>query len=544
MKDLLVLLIICSLITSLSAQDDFFAFVDKESGRPAKEDPSAYKYEVAKDVFDDLVAGQGDFRRQAPTFVMKDSEMFVAWARPESAEIGLEELAYDICASFGADSLNALAALLAHELMHYYEKHEWSRHFVKQNQGLTTAQRMEQIKEGLKLEAQADHLGGFLAYSVGYDVYGIMPQLLEKIYAETGYDLPNDIPGYPSLEDRVAMSESAMEHLKDLQVVLETANYLQVLGINETADQYYRFILRDFQSRDIYNNAGTNLLMSALDFFTEKEMPFALPIELDPESRLTRPRTRDPERERIRQREAIIGRAIDYFDRALLLDENYHPAYLNKAVSYALIYDWEEAEYQLRKLMKNQPESKIESDIWVSRGLIAALRQNYEEARAIWRKEAEQNNNPLAELNLFILQNGKVASKSEIAMGFARKQEQIESVALDQFLMETAPDRMVSIDNKTSCGYHERDNYQIYSHSVDQGREFFSIQLVGKHYTGKSMEGLQIGDDRSVLVDLYGAADRMVATPKGTFLLYPQRRMVFALDEQGRIAGWGVYRQK
>lgn len=539
-----MLSLFCFFTLSVSAQEHFFAFVDNDSGRPAQADPSAYKYEVARGVFDALVAGQGDFRRQAPTFIMKDSEMFVAWARPESAEIGLEELAYDICTSFGADSLNALAALLAHELTHYYEKHEWSRHFVKQNQDLPTAQRMEQIKEGLKLEAQADNLGGFLAYSVGYDVYGIMPQLLQKIYAESGYDLPEEIPGYPSLDDRVAMSESAMEQLKDLQVVFETANYLQVLGLHETADQYYRFILRDFQSRDIYNNAGANLLMSALDLFTEKEMPFALPIELDPESRLTRPRTRDPERERVRQREALIERAIDYFDRALLLDEGYHPAYLNKAVSYALMYDWEEAEYQLRKLMKNQAESKIESDVWVARGLMAALRQNYEEARALWRREAEQNNNPLAELNLLILKNGSLASKSEIAMGFARKQEQIESVALDQFLMETAPDRMVNIDEKTICGYHERDNYHIYSHSVNQGREFFSIQLVDQYYTGKSMEGVQIGDDRSVLTDLYGTPERMVATPKGTYLLYPQRWMVFALDEQGHVAGWGVYRQK
>lgn len=43
---------------------------------------------------------------------------------PDKIQIGLEEKAYDICISFGADSLNALAALLGHELVHYFEKHD------------------------------------------------------------------------------------------------------------------------------------------------------------------------------------------------------------------------------------------------------------------------------------------------------------------------------------------------------------------------------------------------------------------------------------
>ena len=108
--------------------------------------------------------------------VLNKKDGYIASFNPDKIQVVLDEKAYDICVSFGKDSLNALAALLAHELIHYYEKHDWSRHFAMNNENLETARQLERMGDGLKQETEADNLGGFMAFSVGYNTYGIMPE--------------------------------------------------------------------------------------------------------------------------------------------------------------------------------------------------------------------------------------------------------------------------------------------------------------------------------------------------------------------------------
>ena len=55
----------------------------------------------------------------------------------------------------------------------------------------------------------------------------------------------------------------------------------------DEARHYYKAILKTFQSREVYNNAGISLLMSALEIFSNSELSFAYPVELDPEPRLS-----------------------------------------------------------------------------------------------------------------------------------------------------------------------------------------------------------------------------------------------------------------
>ncbi|PHN03592.1 hypothetical protein CRP01_25355 [Flavilitoribacter nigricans DSM 23189 = NBRC 102662] len=530
---------ICLCGGAVWSQSGTFAFASKASGQAEKGKATDYKYTTAKKVFDALVDGQGDFRQRRPELVMKNSERYVAWAMPGKAEIGLEELAYDICASFGADSLNALAALLTHELVHYYEKHDWSRHFVKQNEDLPTAQKLEKLEEGLKLEAQADYLGGFMAYSVGFQVHGVMPELLKKVYAETGYDLPEEIEGYPSLKDRIAMSEQAMSRLAELQVVFEMATYLNLLGYYEDADLYYQYILGDFQSRDIYNNAGVTALLTALPHFTKKEMPYGLPIELDPKSRLETNNTRVTDQERKER----IQRALDYFDRALLLDQHYAPAFLNKAAAYVLQEDWEEANYWIRKASKEELNEKMSADLLVLKGIIAARQEDPEGAREWWEQAAEKNSD-LAGINLQVLKDGPLQEQSNAVMGFVTKTEQIEDLEIEQYLVDTAPDQVIEINVHKACGFHLREHSRIFSHLVDGGKEYLIVQVVGPDFTGSTMEGIEIGEDLQSLEEKYGVSDQRVQTPEGVFVVYPERSMFFQLHAEDGVQGWGIYRLK
>lgn len=545
MKNLTLLLLfsICTITSCTTwSQTGILAFANKSTNEQGKSSEKNHKYETAKMVFDSLVAGQGDFRRQRPSLVMKNSERYVAWARPERAEIGLEELAYDICASFGVDSLNALAALLTHELVHYYKEHDWNRHFVKENEDLSTAKKLEKLEEGLKLETQADYIGGFMAYSVGFEVHGIMPELLKKIYAETGYDLPKEIDGYPSLEERIAMSGNAMDQLKELQVVFEMSTYLNLLEYHEDASLYYNYILKDFQSRDIYNNAGVTALLSALPYFTKKEMPYGLPIELDPTSRLAKNTTRTNDQSRVQEREKRIQQALEYFEWALLLDRQYPPAYLNTAAAYVLLEDWDEANYWIKKTSKQNLNEKMTADLLVLKGIVAAQQEDLKGAKDWWEKATAASSN-LATVNLDVLEHGAIQGPPKI-YGFAAKKEQIEAVNVEKFLMETAPDKIIEINDRKACGYHLRPASKVYSHLVDAGNEYLIVQIVSEDFSGKSLEGIAIGDNLELLIEKYGIAERQVQTPEGAFYIYPDRKMIFQLNAMTGVQGWGIYRLK
>ena len=146
-------------------EDGIFAYVQNRNGKGPASNVAAYKLSVTSSVFRKLLEARGDFRMPPPELVMNDGQLYVAWMNSKKEQVGLEEKAYDLCATFGADSLNALAALLAHELTHYYEKHDWTRHFSRANANTEAGAQLAKLEEGLKLEVQSDYLGGFLALS-------------------------------------------------------------------------------------------------------------------------------------------------------------------------------------------------------------------------------------------------------------------------------------------------------------------------------------------------------------------------------------------
>ena len=92
--------------------DGRFAYVRIKEGRITGDALPRYKYETALRVYNKLVDARG-INLEEPAFVMTPHREYVAWMDAGKLEIGLEEKAYDICATF-EDSLSAIAALLGH----------------------------------------------------------------------------------------------------------------------------------------------------------------------------------------------------------------------------------------------------------------------------------------------------------------------------------------------------------------------------------------------------------------------------------------------
>jgi tetratricopeptide (TPR) repeat protein len=529
------ILIVLAFATQM-AQGQEFGFVPGGRGSESSEKVSGYKIATAQRVFDALLRARGDYRMQKPTLVMSQKAGDGASFNPDKIQIILDEKAYDICMSFGKDSLNALAALLSHELIHYYEKHDWKRHFAKENGDLETTRRLENLEEGLKQETQCDYLGGFMAFSVGYNTYGIMPELLKKVYS--AYDLPDDLPGYPSLNDRLKMVDGAMGQLKDLLIVFETANLLTILGNYADAADYHKHILETYQSREIYNNAGVNAALAALALIEPAEMRFALPLELDPKSRLFSLKSNDLEKEA--RKNALLKTALDHFDRALILDENYSSAYVNKACVQTLSSEWDDAEYTIKKGKKKTTDPQIVSDFVVLEGAIAALQMDSTAAAKLWEQASKQGN-PWAKMNLETLQKTpKPATGATIA---AKGLEEIEQFPLADFLTTPTTDREVKVAEKIFCGIRQFKNSKLFIHYANSGKNYALVQETQASYTGRTLRNIGLGDAQDKVSTAYGKPPRTIALPNGSVWVYPEFNLFFRMTPQSKVESWGVFRK-
>ncbi len=527
-------LVVFSGFTALGQEQTVFAYVQNTRGKIAVKPASAYKYEIANTVFKQLLRTRGDLRQQAPVLTMNDGERYVAWMDPVNVQIGIEEKAYDVCTRFGADSLNALAALLAHELTHYYEKHDWSRNFVQANESLEAARQISVREEGAKQETQADCLGGFLAFSAGYPVYNLMPSLLKELYQL--YGLPEKLPGYPSLNDRVQMAENAMNQLRDLQTVFEIARHLSLLEDYEAAAYYYRFILQSYQSREIFNNAGVNLSLEALSLYNRSEMPYVLPLEPDPNSRLNN--LKGLQSDRLKKRETLLEQALEHFDRAIALDPEYALGYLNKACIFTLKGDWEDAGYWLKKGRK-AGKGIQEVDFLALEGVLAALQNDSTAAYSILAAAKEKGNLPAA-INLDALRQipRKVAKPIS-----ATAVERIDQILLDDFLQSPSVEKEITVGKEILCGIKQMPHSQIMVHYANGGRQYTVAQICGPGCTDPTQSGIRNGAASSTVTESYGFPPRTVVSPDGMVWIYPGLNLLFHIDHNGLVKSWGIYRQ-
>jgi len=542
MRILLILACLYPAIAGACGQEGgIFAYVQNHKGKQPGQEVPAYKLGVTASVYQKLLEARGDFRMPAPELIMNDGQLYVAWMNPKKGQVGLEEKAYDICATFGADSLNALAALLAHELTHYYEKHNWARHFSSVNANTEAGEKLARLEEGLKLEAQSDYLGGFLALSAGFDTYGITPKLLPRIYE--GYILPEEIPGYPSLSDRIAFAGNAMERLKELQLAFRLANCLAVVEAYEPAFNYYNYILRDFQSRELYNNLGVLQVLAALPYFRKSEMPYVLPLELDMESRLG-PDKRNVEEDAAEKRAALLDAALESFARAELLDKEYPAAWLNKACAYLLQGATDDARFWAGKARKQSEKLGLAAEARDAQLLLAileAMAGRGEEAGALLRPLAE-NGHVLASLNLSILNGAPPAAA--LAFSFAQGVERIDSLLLDDYLERPEPELQVDMGGKVFCGLQRFGRSTVLVHFADDGNQYGVFHLTGEDYDGATRTGVRRGDSLETVREKYSTPSRSLQTRQGTYLLYPREHIIFHFDEHGRADQWIVFRLK
>ncbi|MEP7195702.1 MAG: tetratricopeptide repeat protein [Saprospiraceae bacterium] len=497
------------------------------------------KYYRALKVFNRLVEARGDQRYQVPSLIMSKSEDAVASMDYKKCEIDLEEKAFDVCAKFGNEVQveAAISFLLGHELTHYYEKHAWKRGFVEDFKDLHIGMKLDSIQDDVAKETEADYLGGFLSYTAGYGFFDQTANVIKALYK--AYGLPEKMRKYPSLSDRVKMSERTLNKLKELIQVFDMANLMTAIGNYKDAYEYYKYVLVDYQSREIYNNLGVTALLDGMSYFNSDELKYRYPIQIDlnSDSRGTNEETR----------KLLIKQAILQFDAAISLDPNYATAYLNKACAYSVLGDYDRALFyadkEAKSIAQKNNNSKTLVDIDILIGIIEAMKGKTENAKKLFQT-AIQNGSTLAGINMKILNKEELGVEKESFGGFSKK-ETIDAQNLTNLRLEGIFSDMKTILIGNKVNFSKVNNQGpgsfLYVNEGEKNGVSNNIYLHGTkaNYQGETSRKIKVGSSYDELIKAYGNPKSTLETPVGQILVY--KSIIFVLGKENKIERWIIY---
>jgi tetratricopeptide (TPR) repeat protein len=341
-------------------------------------------------VFDHLVTAYGSAKSVPQLVVLTTKQKTPAYyeASPKPI-IKVDVNFYNLCKSFGKDSLNAMSVVISHELAHYYNDHTFCSDFAfavsKTDKVYSGKLKLVSKTERMSLETQADYKGLFHAAIAGYAPFEIYASLLDEIYKS--YSLQAINPGYPSKAERKEIAHNAQMKAAHLYTVFqqgitskENKKYADAIAAFEEINTY-------FPSRENYNNIGVIKTLQALDLkvLTSEEYHypkrFLYPLEIDNSSRLKSNSTRGTDNNLQEQMTILLKGAQKDFEKSISLDVHYTKAYINLACVFDLLGNPEAA---LGKIKELPTEQQKEIDSQRIKAIAYFHAENEKKAEEIW----------------------------------------------------------------------------------------------------------------------------------------------------------------
>lgn len=530
---------------------------------------TGYKYSTAKIIFDKIIAAYGS-NINPPKLEIRSKNLsgrknVVMYYPGEQPTIIMDEEVYDLCSSFGSDSLNALATLLGHELAHHYEKHDWCSSFAfllgDENELVKTIKKVNK-EEKLKVESEADYYGGFYGYVAGYSTYDVTPKLLDAIYNQ--YKLPEKISGYPSKTERKDIATKRLEELKAWASAFDAAEYLFALKEYQKAATCLDYLTEKFPSREMFNNSGVCKLMMALEYFDAKEFPFMLPIEFDTQTRLKNGAVRaigiEPtERERLRNQ--WLDEALILFDKSIQRDPNYLNAKLNKGCAFIFKNNNDMALGIANEILNN---SKAVGDNYnlskanTLKGIAYFRNKNNEEARSNFETAASLYKSSETTYNLGAakeLEKGLWDSFTDYLDTFFESDEKVtvnpeksfnpatEKIGGNNPIGITYSESRKTIDipgNPAAIINFVADNKQG-TFIISQKNEELKIISAKTGYLLKTAQGIGIGVSGDIVKAKYGDPSYTLSLVNGEYWVYKKSKIAFLINDKKIVEKWFIY---
>ena len=342
-------------------------------------------------VFDRLVIAFGN-SKPAPVFTIRDGKSAkpAEYSTKSAPTIFIDSYVYEICRSYGKDSLNSLSIILSHELVHYYKDHTFCTDYAVatryKNKTLAPKLIKSSLFSSIEKETEADQKGLFYAAAAGFSPFGLYKDLINRLYKD--YKFPNELDGYPTKQERITYAENSEDKAKELY------GYFQS-GLKAMEEKRYDDAIKAFDKansfipyRENLNNIGVAKTLKALDLKVpneiEKASPerFLYPIEIENKSRLNKEITRslDDNSEEIQK---LLKEAQEDFQEAIRLDPNFTKGYINLACVLDLLGNYPKSIGTILDLTKEQQNS-VEAKRILAIAYFHYKQEN--KANAIWNE--------------------------------------------------------------------------------------------------------------------------------------------------------------
>ncbi len=528
-----------------------------------------YKFVVSKNLFNELVNAFGSSLAPPQLEINRkidNQQKFIASYIPGSTPmIIFDEEVYDVCVTYGTDSLNALASIMSHELAHYFQRHNFCSDFAStlgsQNSLVKDISSIEKSTK-VKTESEADYYGMFYGYVAGFETYRIVPSLLENIYGH--YHLPEQVTGYPSLTERKGIASLSAKKLEEWCAIFDAGELLFVLKRYDEAFRCFDKLAREFPSREIINNAGVIKVYSALELTNSEEFPFILPIEFDAVTRLKQGNSRSLPDSDANRKNDLLNTAKDLFEKASEKDPAYLNSRINLGCTYLLLKNYEMVIGLMNPLIQ-QPANNLSSEnlarVFALQGMAKYYLQDKKSAEENFIKAYElskvtslkYNLHVFEELNKGVLQSlsdnlsyliglkKDALAKPEISMNPIN--EKIDQKSIDQLTL-TITGKSIAIDESPlPIDVH-------YQYSTDHSEIFIqtpsSVLLKSLNtdfkYSGRTSQGIGLNYPMSTIVNRYGSPTYIIDSYKGKYLVYRKARIIFYINPAGLVAKWSIYK--
>ena len=427
-------------------------------------------------VYNDIILAIGNTNPRAPVLEIKNTLSNPAAYYPAKNIIRIEEKLLNVCYTFEKDSLNVLSYILAHELAHHYQNHGYTSRFASLDFSNEIDKKIEKSQQKIDDETQADVYAGFYSHIAGYDALGKAELFLDEIYKQ--YNLPDDLPNYPTLSQRKQIIRENKRTFEKLRYLFDISNISMSLGKYNYTEKILNYILnQNFTSREIYNNLGLCYVNQALELNLEgKYFNLIIPFKMDVSSRLQEPiLTRGDMTDRD-YAIILLKKASKEFNTALKLDPSYSIAKENLFyTNLCLNYLGEKNDLSIYNELVNNPNCNQ----YCLNGQYSAFNNKLKKAKSYFKKGAKEGC-VICEINI----DFKKKQKQPI------KKPKISELELDNKFFNEIPLNCLDIDrgNEDLLFYDKINRLEI---SVEEVNKVKLIKLKERINRQKSCLAIQ-----------------------------------------------------
>jgi len=480
--------------------------------------------EIAHRIYHELQEAIGDKGANWPKLIVWSIENRGAVFVPGANSIYLDEKLIRSCKKFGDQMEDALSFVIAHEMTHFYQSHQWKESGLVHNFMISA----ETFAVHRQQEAQADIYGAFISYQAGYNTLSLIPDLLDRIYEAYQLDTSANIQ-YPSLQQRKDLALESCELAGNLIEIYQMANYLLVLGRFDAAYHLYKYIEQKIQFKELHYNLGICNMMAYLNL---KKIDLKYSLSIDSRAPIVRGLIE-------RSPEELLSEAMASFER---ITKEYDPEYGPAIIQLISLFDWSGKIDKAQEIVTRcEAKSEIRESILyqLTKANFYTRQDKIEKSQALYQSILDSAPSEwfflrdLIEYNLAVLQ-GETLQGVDRQNHPIRNQNGLDGVSSILFYQ----DFQHSIAIRSDLLFHSGQEYNSIVSRLEFGKSKFTMQ----RFTSPEIEtsgGLGIGHPFEEIESLF--SDDLCTTwqdVQGSYVIVFEKGLIFKLNKKGIITEW------